>query len=381
MVGLLDPQGNDYKLNSKNIVYNSDGKALLNLKLEEETFLFTDLESKPVLSLNREFSAPIKLNWNVSQDELLHLIKFDSDNFNRREACFKMVLQELKRLIKNYKTNHTLTPNPEIIDALGHVLLDKKIDPQFKSLMLQFPGDGILAQEEEVLDAKVFDLANHSLTKAFVDKYEDSILSLYNFHHSQDSIGDRALKNHLLFLLVEANYSNSIHIAFEQYTKANNMTEKINAIVALCKTNSKEKMVALSEFFDRWKDDSVVYNKWLQVQASSRVHDTFEIVQKISITPPFSLENPNNIYSLISVLAGNHLVMQREKEKTFSWICDKIIEIDKKNPQVAARVCNNFNFVKKFPEDVKTIAQSEIRRVLKTAGLSKNSRELLEGCV
>ncbi|MBK8397555.1 MAG: aminopeptidase N [Leptospiraceae bacterium] len=381
LVGLLDPQGNDYKLNSKNIVYNSDGKALLNLKLEEETFLFTDLESKPVLSLNREFSAPIKLNWNVSQDELLHLIKFDSDNFNRREACFKMVLQELKRLIKNYKTNHTLTPNPEIIDALGHVLLDKKIDPQFKSLMLQFPGDGILAQEEEVLDAKVFDLANHSLTKAFVDKYEDSILSLYNFHHSQDSIGDRALKNHLLFLLVEANYSNSIHIAFEQYTKANNMTEKINAIVALCKTNSKEKMVALSEFFDRWKDDSVVYNKWLQVQASSRVHDTFEIVQKISITPPFSLENPNNIYSLISVLAGNHLVMQREKEKTFSWICDKIIEIDKKNPQVAARVCNNFNFVKKFPEDVKTIAQSEIRRVLKTAGLSKNSRELLEGCV
>ena len=381
LVGLLDPQGNDYKLNSKNIVYNSDGKALLNLKLEEETFLFTDLESKPVLSLNREFSAPIKLNWNVSQDELLHLIKFDSDNFNRREACFKMVLQELKRLIKNYKTNHTLTPNPEIIDALGHVLLDKKIDPQFKSLMLQFPGDGILAQEEEVLDAKVFDLANHSLTKAFVDKYEDSILSLYNFHHSQDSIGDRALKNHLLFLLVEANYSNSIHIAFEQYTKANNMTEKINAIVALCKTNSKEKMVALSEFFDRCKDDSVVYNKWLQVQASSRVHDTFEIVQKISITPPFSLENPNNIYSLISVLAGNHLVMQREKEKTFSWICDKIIEIDKKNPQVAARVCNNFNFVKKFPEDVKTIAQSEIRRVLKTAGLSKNSRELLEGCV
>ena len=111
------------------------------------------------------------------------------------------------------------------------------------------------------------------------------------------------------------------------------------------------------------------------------MNTTFETVKRITETPPFSMENPNNIYSLVSVLGGNYLVMQRDKEKTFSWICDRIIEIDKMNPQVAARVCGNFNFVKKFPEDIKIIAQTEIRRVLAETSLSKNSRELLESCV
>ncbi|MBP7284119.1 MAG: aminopeptidase N [Leptospiraceae bacterium] len=381
LIGLLDREGKDYKLNSKDISFNSELKALIHLKQEEEIFTFSDITEKPVLSLNREFSAPIKLNWNATQEELLHLIKFDSDAFNRREACFKMILQELKRLISDYRNGKPLLPNPEIVEAIGHILLDKKIDPDFKSLMLQFPGDGILAQEEEILDAKAFDQANQTLTKAFVQKYEKDITELYHFHHNLDSSGDRALKNHLLFLLVDANVPNSTSMAFEQFNSAKNMTEKINAIVALCKTDSKEKQKALDEFLERWKEDSVVYNKWLQVQASSRVNTTFETVKKITSTPPFSMENPNNIYSLVSVLGGNYLVMQRDKEKTFSWICDRIIEIDKMNPQVAARVCGNFNFVKKFPEDIKITAQTEIRRVLAETSLSKNSRELLETCV
>ena len=100
----------------------------------------------------------------------------------------------------------------------------------------------------------------------------------------------------------------------------------------------------------------------------------------IANTSVFSLENPNNIYSLHSVLGNNHLIMQQDPD-TFKWLCDEIIKIDKLNPQVAARVCSSFNFVKKFPHDLKTLAQTEIKRVLSETGLSKNSRELLQGCV
>jgi aminopeptidase N len=110
LIGLLDPTGNDYKLNSKDIAYNSDGKALISLKKEEETYLFTDISDKPVLSLNREFSSPIKLHWNATQAELLHIIKFDKDSFNRREACFKMILQELRSLIADYHSKKNLDP-------------------------------------------------------------------------------------------------------------------------------------------------------------------------------------------------------------------------------------------------------------------------------
>ncbi len=381
LIGLLDRGGKDYKLNSKDIAYNSDGKALIHLKESEQVFIFSDIKDKPVLSLNREFSAPIKLNWNASQAELLHLIKFDTDSFNRREACFKMILQELQSLISDYKNRKELNPNSEIIEAIGYILLDEKIDPQFKSLMLAFPGDDILAQEEEILDANAFNAANHSLTKVFVNQYEKNIIQLYHFHHNLESSGDRALKNHLLFLLIEANYPNSISIAFHQFTSAKNMTDKLNALVALCQTDSEEKQKALQEFLNRWKDDSVVFNKWLQVQASSRVNSTFETVKRITATQPFNPGNPNNIYSLHGVLGRNYQVMQRDKEETFQWLCDEIIRIDKMNPQVAARLCGNFNFVKKFPEEIKTIAQKEIKRVLAIPSLSKNSRELLEGCI
>jgi aminopeptidase N len=137
-------------LNSKDIAYNSDGKALISLKKEEETYLFTDISDKPVLSLNREFSSPIKLHWNATQAELLHIIKFDKDSFNRREACFKMILQELRSLIADYHSKKELRPNPEIIEAIGYILLDKKIDAQFKSLMLQIPGDDFIAQGKKI---------------------------------------------------------------------------------------------------------------------------------------------------------------------------------------------------------------------------------------
>jgi aminopeptidase N len=292
-----------------------------------------------------------------------------------------MILQELKCLVSDYRNSIRLVPKEEIVEAIGYILLDQKIDPQFKSLMLQFPGDDILAQEEEILDANAFEAANKSFTKAFVHKYESSILELYHLHHGSDTLADRALKNHLLFFLTEANHPNSIGIAFEQFNSAKNMTDKINALVALCQTESDEKQKALNEFFNRWKEDAVVFNKWLQVQASSRVNKTFETVKKIAATPPFNFENPNNIYSLHSVLGKNYLVMQRDKEETFQWLCDEIIRIDKMNPQVAARLCGNFNFVKKFPDEIKAIAQKEIKRVLAETGLSKNSRELLETCV
>jgi aminopeptidase N len=159
------------------------------------------------------------------------------------------------------------------------------------------------------------------------------------------------------------------------------MTDKLGALVSLCQTETPEKDKALKTFFERWKDDAVVFNKWLQVQAYSTLPNSFETVKKISETPPFSLENPNNIYSLHCILGYNYLAMQKADGSTFKWLCDEILKIDKKNPQVAARVCGTFNFVKKYPENLKVLAQAEIKRLLEDSSLSKNSRELLEGCV
>jgi aminopeptidase N len=381
LIGLIDPTGKDIPLQSKDIVYNSDEKAVLNLKQESQMFVFTSVDSKPVLSLNREFSAPVKLNWKASDEQLLHLIKYDTDAFNRREAAFKMYLEELQRLIAEIKKGVKPLVKAEIIDALGTVAADTRIDSEFKALMLQLPDDEMLAQCESELNGKVYREAKLLLIGAFVKKYNNLISDLYQQHHAIDSKGSRSLKNTLLRYLVENDTTDAVRMAYEQYSHAKNMTDKISALSTLCQTNSEEKKNALQNFFNQWKDDAVVFNKWLQVQAWAPLESTFSDVKRLAETPPFSLENPNNIYSLHRAFGANYVAFQKEDGSTFKWFCDEILKIDRKNPQVASRLCGNFNFIKKFPEGMKQKAQAEIKRLLEDPQLSKNSRELLESCV
>lgn len=381
LVGLLDPKGKDMKLNCKDLVYNSDQMPLLHLKTESQTFVFTDVQEKPVLSINRQFSAPIKLEWNASQAELLHLIKFDSDEFNRREAAYKMILEELKRLVQAARSGQATSAKESIVDALGFVLSDNSIDPKFKALMLQLPDEEVLAQEEEILDAEAFYKAYSEIYSSLVKKYKTQLLELYNKHLAANSSADRALTSSLLTILVQGKLENAAALAFKQYTTAKNMTEKLSALRELCQTESAESLKALESFFSDWKSDAVVFNKWLQVQAASRNKNTFENVKKLSQTAPFSFDTPNNVYSLLTVFGDNYLAMSDKSGETYKWLCDQILRIDAKNPQVAARVCGSFNFVKKLPANLKEKAQSEIRRVLASPTLSRNARELLEGNV
>lgn len=381
MVGLIGRDGHDLNFKSNDVTYNSDEKAILHLKNATQTFIFNAVTEKPVLSLNREFSAPIKLHWKASSAELLHLIKYDRDTFNRREAAFKMLLEEQRRLITDISAGRAATVRNEIIEALGTILLDKSIDAQFKALMLQWPETDIVAQEEEILNAEAFEQADHLLVQAFVARYEADIRRLYKNHHELTTSGDRSLKNVLLRFMVKASLPDAKAIAFAQFEGAKNMTDQISSLFALCMTDSSEKTTALQKFYDRWKDDAVVFNKWLQVQAAAPLKNRLSTIEKVAATAPFSNENPNNIYSLHSVYGHNHLAMQSEPERSFKWLCDEILRIDKKNAQVAARLCGSFNFVKKYPQAIRLQAQNEIKRVLQDTSLSKNARELLEGCL
>ncbi|MBC7743352.1 MAG: aminopeptidase N [Bdellovibrionaceae bacterium] len=381
LIGLLDSRGQDMTIESDDLVINSDQLPVLHLKNSEQKFIFKNISEKPVLSINRDFSAPIKLNWQASPAEMLHLLKYDSDAFNRREACYKMILQELKRLITGLRGGASVNPQASVLDALGFVLNDSQIDVQFKALMLQLPGVDILAQEEDVLDAVAFNKAEKLLIIAFVKQNEKQILDLYKMHHALDSVGDRALKNRLLSFLVLAEIPQAVAMASQQFIQAKNMTDQLGALAILCQTDSSEKTSALQVFYDRWKDDAVVFNKWLMVQAYADLPQTFDTVKKLTQIKPFSLENPNNVFSLHRVFGENFLALAQTKGEAYKWLCDEILTVDKKNPQVAARLCGSFNFVKKLPDQLKQKAQTEIKRMLATDSLSKNSRELLESCI
>lgn len=381
LIGLLNKSGQDIELKSSDLAFNSDNKPVLHLKQQEQTFVFTDIAEKPVLSLNREFSSPIKLNWSATSEDLLHLIKYDSDAFNRREACFKMTLEEMKRLIDLHMQGKALSTNSQIIETYGYILRDNNIDPQFKALMLQLPDDDILAQEVTILDAKALHAARETIITDIVNSFHSVLMDIYKQQQSANTVGARALKNRVLRFLVQSQHPEATALAFNQFQNAANMTDKIGSLSALCTTESTEKKQALDLFFNRWKDDAVVFNKWLQVQSTAPLQSTFETVKQLAMTPPFSSENPNNIYSLHGAFGDNYLAMQIPDGSTFKWLCDEILKIDKMNPQVAANVCGSFNFIKKYPHELKVLAQKEIQRLLDHPQLSRNSRELLEGCI
>lgn len=367
-MGLLNPQGKETH------------SELLILNEKTKTWTFKS-EARPVLSLNRNFSAPIKLKWSLPHGDLLHLIKFDADEFNRREACMKMLLDQIQKLILDFAKGEKLQAHPDIIDALGFILNDQRIDAQFKALILSLPSDTILAQEEKVLNPQAFSAAKREIILAFVGKFEKEILQTYKAHHALNSTGDRALKNLLLHHLVTGNSLEGLSLCEKQYQTANNMTDSLQALIILCDSNSSQKENALKDFYQKWSADSVVFNKWLSAQAMSKTGNTFDSVQKCTEVTGFDKNNPNNMYSLHNVFSGNYLKFHTATEPTYQWYCDEILRIDAVNPQVAARLSSAFNFTKKLPENLKTLAQVEISRVLKSEKLSKNAREILEKCI
>lgn len=372
MIGLIGPKGEDLPIHCAEVTWNTDEKPLLFLKDVKQTFTFTDLATRPVLSLNRQFSAPVNIKWQPSQSDLYHLIKYDSDEFNRFEACQKMITEALQALIHDHDLN------PEVIDTLGFVLNDEQIDPTFKSLILSFPSDQDLALIENEIQPKKFKAARDKLSQEFVQKFSADIYKLYKKHHAISTAGSRSLKNRLLDILYLGHHPEGLRLVADQFNHAKNMTESFAALCALCHDATAERDEALEKFFERWKTDAVVFNKWLGAQASGEAFDTFEIVRNISQMKPFDPQNPNNLYSLHAIFAQNYLRFLEPSGEPIRWFAKEIERIDQDNPQVAARLCKQFNFVKKFPADAKAVALDEIKRLLSLPKLSKNSRELLE---
>lgn len=366
--GLIDAEGKEISAHNQ----------VLHLKEKSQTWTFNGLTTRPVVSLNREFSAPVKLRWSRSNADLLHLIKFDTDAFNRRESCSKMLFDETQRLIADFQAKKDLVPQAEIINALGYVLNDQAIDPQFKALILSMPSDSQLAQEQALLDPQAFFQAKLAIRKAFANTFHSDLMATYNKHNDKNTIGDRALKNKVLGFGIATEKSEWITLAETQYNKAKNMTDKISALSILCEVQTAATESALKDFHAAWHTDSVVFNKWLSVQASSSSPLTFERIQAATVAKGYDATNPNNIYSLHGAFGGNYLNFHTDKFETYKWFADELIRIDKLNPQVAARMAQAFAFTKKLPAELKALAQTEIQRILATDGLSKNARELLE---
>lgn len=386
VIGLLDSAtGKELTIESSQAVRNSEDQTLIHLKKQKESFVFENVPVKPVLSLNRQFSSPIHLNWKASFDELLFLMKNDTDAFNRWEASQKIYLGLYRDLIQAIRSGKTPEVASAVVSAFQSVVENENLDSDLKAKLLTLPSFDYLAQLEPVLDGPAFLKAYTLIGEVFAEKNQNSLLQIYKKFHGKNvtsldpkDFGNRRLKNKALsYLSFLPSYQ---QMAMDQFKSAEIMTDQQAALSILVDLENSFRDEGIALFYERWKDESVVLNKWFALQANSHHPKTFETVQKLMQHPQFDIKNPNRVYSVLSNFGGNLSQFHRPDLETYSFMADRLLELDKLNPQVAARVAGCFDVWTKLPEVSKKKAYKELERLVRSS-LSSNTHEIIQKAV
>jgi aminopeptidase N len=345
-------------------------EQLLSLKQPEERFSFP-VKSEPVPSLLRGFSAPVILDYPYSEADLLHLMAQDDDPFNRWEAG--------QRLATSIILEKSGLPPAAFVEAARNVLRDP--DPAFVAEALTLPSETFLAEQMDVVDPDGLHESRNALRRALAASLKEELLSKYETLRSKtpyspdaQSIGKRSLRNLCLGYLAELGLSS---VAYEQFRTGDNMTDTMAALGCLANLDCPEREPALEAFYAKWKDEPLVVDKWLAVQASSRLPGTLGRVKELLGHPAFDLKVPNKVYALIRSFAANHVRFHAADGGGYAFVADQIIALNALNPQVAARMARAFDRWKRFDDPRKVHAKSELERVRDTDKLSKDVAEIV----
>jgi aminopeptidase N len=346
-------------------------EAVLSLKSAEESFTFGGLTERPVPSLLRNFSAPVILNYPYAEADLIHLMAHDDDAFNRWEAG--------QRLAASTILEAKGAPTAAFMAAARELLRDR--DPAFAAEALSLPAETFLAEQLEVVDPDALHESRNRLRRELGRQLEADLLSVYKAMKSEGvyspdpgSIGRRALRNLCLSYLVEVGHS---ALAYEQFRAASNMTDAMAALTALANVDCPERLPALDSFHARWEREPLVVDKWLAVQATSRLPGTLARVHELLSHPAFDIKVPNKVYALIRAFASNHVRFHAADGSGYAFLTDQVIRLDALNPQVAARMARAFDRWKKFDAGRQAKARAALERIRDTKNLSRDVGEIV----
>ncbi len=376
LIGLLDRDGNNLFAENKLII----------LQDKTQKFSWQKIDEKPVLSFLREFSAPVKVHFERSDEELLHLLKFDTDDFSRWDSGQTLTLRLIFRLVQAKKSNQPLEIEESWLKAHRDILEDPKLDPAFKAKLLTLPALNYLVELKGGQDLDALHAARSFLLKTLSRHLKEDWLGVYqkncdwvDYEYSPGSASRRRLRDLCLYYtLLEGEH---IDLALMQWKKSKSMTDSMGVLAALIDYDCAEREQILTEFYNRWKDNSLVLDKWFRIQASSGSDNTVRRVKELTNHAAFNINNPNRVYSLIGAFSNNIVAFHATNGEGYHLLADVVLKLDPLNPQVAARMLKGFSNWRSFNMDRQEKMKLQLERIAEIKTLSNDTREVVSKCL
>jgi aminopeptidase N len=360
-------------------------RGIIPLTKAAETFDFTDVDEAPVPSLNRDFSAPIRLVANLGADDLRFLAARDSDPFNRWQAVQMLATRLLVDNVAALRDSATARNDPGFLAALGAILADPRLEPAFVAQVLTPPGETDIAREiGRDIDPDAIFAARSALRAAIGAHLAQELSDRYRhladgapYRPDAAGAGRRALRNVCLDLLIAAQPPGAVALAARQYQAADNMTDRLAALTTLSLRDVPQRPEVLADFYARYGHDPLIVDKWLALQAAIPEPATLDRVKALTAHAAFSFANPNRIRALIGSFAmANQTQFNRADGSGYGFLVDTVLALDPKNPQVAARLLSALKSWRVLEPSRRALAQAALARVAAAPALSRDVSDI-----
>ena len=400
-VGLLDEAGHDIRfpldgLDLADLDEAHGYSAVLNLTRARQQFVFHGIECKPTPSLLRGFSAPVRLDYHYSRDDLTFLMSHDSDGFNRWEAGQRLAVQVIREVVGQIEAGQEIRVDERLIAACEANLVqaiegggDMAPDKDMIARMLVLPVESWLIEMYQVANVDAIHQAREAVCTVIAKRLRGLLLTVYRLNQSRAAytagagqIAERALKSVALGYLMYQEDAEVLDLCVRQYQSATNMTDRSAALRALVGSSASsaqaEKQKALEDFYHRFQDEALVIDQWFAVQATCHLPGTLERVKELLHHEAFDISIPNRMRALVAQFAmGNIVNFHQPDGAGYAFLADRVIQLNAINPQMAARILSPLTRWAKFDPQRQALMKGELQRILEVEGISPDVYEIV----
>jgi aminopeptidase N len=384
-MGLLNAEGDDVELQLKGQKETLGTSYVLPLSGLQQEFTFINVQSEPLPSLLRNFSAPVNLHYRYSSSNLIFLMQHDSDPFNRWDASQRLARMTIMDMLWPFVKGKPFGIPPQIIDAYQVLLENNALDYSLRAEALTLPAESEFVELMDDADPEVIHKAREFLRCTIAKTLRLSFETLYadledkgEYKIDAQSIGKRRLKNTCLSYLGAIKDDGIYETCYQQFKNAGNMTDSLAAFAVLLNVDCPQRQQAIDEFEQRWQDNTQVMDKWFMMQASSSLPNTLDKVKLLMQHDLFDIKNPNKVRAVIGAFANmNRVNFHQADGSGYDFITDRVLELDKFNPQIAARLVRTLSDGYKYDGERKALMQTSLEKIRAKKGLSTDVFEIV----